>query len=254
MPLYETADDWYEAAVKRTQEINDLINNGSVSKNDALNLIQNLIQETSVLYKLEDLVEEELFKYKGIVFFLDNFYKDVKGKNLKEYGGFLAVGPSGTQYPRGYDPSQAVGGMYQGRRFDHNFDPFKDGPDPVPDRVHIEKIDQRVAGGMPLKKAIAARAKRVGMPYDEMKEIYNQYKGRHNQIKEFLGLTEEEISCRSDEGITVGLVDSFITNLRLFKDRDLSPQSVQEALLDVADDPDFKYFLKELKKAKEKAK
>jgi len=60
----------------------------------------------------------------------------------------------------------------------------------------------------------------------------------------------DETSCRSDEGITVGLVDSFITNLRLFKDRDLTSQSIQEALLDVADDPDFQYFLDALEDAK----
>ena len=67
-------------------------------------------------------------------------------------------------------------------------------------------------------------------------------------------IVEKEISCRSDEGITVGLVDSFITNLRLLKSRNLKPNSVQEALLDIGDDPDFDYFLEEIKKAKEKNK
>jgi len=32
----------------------------------------------------------------------------------------------------------------------------------------------------------------------------------------------------------------------------LKPNSVQEALLDIGDDPDFDYFLEEIKKAKEK--
>ena len=67
-------------------------------------------------------------------------------------------------------------------------------------------------------------------------------------------LNEKEISCRSDEGITIGLIDSFITNLRLFRGRSLASQDIQEALLDVADDPDFGYFLLALKNAKEKIK
>jgi len=71
------------------------------------------------------------------------------------------------------------------------------------------------------------------------------------RAKEFT-IKEETISCRSEEGITVGIIDSFITNLRLIKKRDLKPKSVQEALLDIGDDPDFDYFLEEIKKAKEK--
>ena len=63
-------------------------------------------------------------------------------------------------------------------------------------------------------------------------------------------LKEKEISCRSEEGITIGLIDSFITNLRLFKERDLSSPDIQEALLDVIDDPDFAYFLRALKKSR----
>ena len=174
---------------------------------------------------------------------------------MKEDPGFSAVGPSGTRYPMGANPDLNFSGMYQGKRFDHNYDLYGDNiPEPVPDRVHFKKIDQRVQGGMPLEQAVAARATRVGMSFEHMLQIYHQYKNLQEQMKKALNLTEEEISCRSDEGITVGLVDSFITNLRLFKDRDTSPQGVQEALLDVADDPDFEYFLSELKKAKEKSK
>lgn len=44
--------------------------------------------------------------------------------------------------------------------------------------------------------------------------------------------------CRSEEGITVGLVDALITILRVLVKRDLSPPAVQEALKDLADDED----------------
>ena len=56
-------------------------------------------------------------------------------------------------------------------------------------------------------------------------------------------LIKETVSCRSDEGITVGIVDSIITSLRLLKTRDLDPQLVQESLLDIGDDPDFDFLL-----------
>ncbi len=70
------------------------------------------------------------------------------------------------------------------------------------------------------------------------------------RAREFI-IIKEQISCRSEEGITIGIIDSFINGLRLFKDRDLKPKSVQEALLDIGDDPDFDYFLSEIEKIKQ---
>ncbi len=67
-------------------------------------------------------------------------------------------------------------------------------------------------------------------------------------------IKEKEVSCRSDEGVTVGIVDAIITSLRLLKNRDLKPQSIQEALLDIGDDPDFDYLLDAIKNAKETEK
>jgi len=69
---------------------------------------------------------------------------------------------------------------------------------------------------------------------------------------EIINEDEEQISCRSEEGITVGIIDSMITNLRLIKSRDLSPKSVQEALLDIGDDPDLEFLLDAIEKNKEK--
>lgn len=49
----------------------------------------------------------------------------------------------------------------------------------------------------------------------------------------------ETQSCRSEEGITVGLVDALISIMRILATRDLSPFDVQEALADFLEDPDF---------------
>lgn len=46
-------------------------------------------------------------------------------------------------------------------------------------------------------------------------------------------------SCRSEEGITVGLVDAVIGILRVLALRDMSPACVQEALADLFEDPDL---------------
>jgi hypothetical protein len=45
--------------------------------------------------------------------------------------------------------------------------------------------------------------------------------------------------CRSDDGITVGLIDSIITACRVLRKRDFAPLPVQEALKDLAADGDF---------------
>ena len=72
------------------------------------------------------------------------------------------------------------------------------------------------------------------------------------RARELIG--EKEVSCRSDEGVTVGIVDAIITSLRLLKNRDLKPQSIQEVLLDIGDDPDFSHLLNAIKNAKETEK
>lgn len=44
------------------------------------------------------------------------------------------------------------------------------------------------------------------------------------------------LDCRSEEGITVGLVDALITTARVLATRDLSLPAVREALADLRDD------------------
>lgn len=49
----------------------------------------------------------------------------------------------------------------------------------------------------------------------------------------------EPIDCRSEEGITVGLVDAIISIARILAKRDISPEAVKEALMDLAMDEDI---------------
>jgi hypothetical protein len=53
----------------------------------------------------------------------------------------------------------------------------------------------------------------------------------------------EPIDCRSEEGITEGLVDALIVVLRVLAKRDLSPENVQGALADLAEDEDLRTVL-----------
>ena len=52
--------------------------------------------------------------------------------------------------------------------------------------------------------------------------------------------------CRTEEGITVGLVDSIITICRVIKDRDLDLPEVKKALNDLYQDEDFNLFLNKI--------
>lgn len=51
--------------------------------------------------------------------------------------------------------------------------------------------------------------------------------------------TDTHTDCRSEEGITVGLVDAMLTIARVLVHRDLSPAAVKEALRDLAHDEDM---------------
>lgn len=52
-------------------------------------------------------------------------------------------------------------------------------------------------------------------------------------------LSEQTQDCRSEEGITVGLVDAVISVLRVLAPRDMSPGPAQAALADLLEDPDL---------------
>jgi len=59
--------------------------------------------------------------------------------------------------------------------------------------------------------------------------------------------TKNQIDCRSETGITIGLIDALITINRLLIDRDLTDTDVKEALKDLKADEDFNDLLLVLK-------
>ena len=56
-------------------------------------------------------------------------------------------------------------------------------------------------------------------------------------------MAESTTDCRSDVGVTVGLIDGLIAISRVLAHRDLSLPEVQEALADLADDEDLRKVL-----------
>ena len=52
-------------------------------------------------------------------------------------------------------------------------------------------------------------------------------------------MPEIHTDCRSEEGITVGLIDAVISVCRILRDRDFSSPAVSEALEDLRSDEDF---------------
>ena len=61
---------------------------------------------------------------------------------------------------------------------------------------------------------------------------------------------QNQIDCRSETGITIGLIDALITINRLLIDRDLTDTDVKEALKDLKADTDFKDLLLVLRNIK----
>jgi hypothetical protein len=53
----------------------------------------------------------------------------------------------------------------------------------------------------------------------------------------------ETIDCRSEAGVTMGLIDAMISIARIAAKRDLKNPAVQEALKDLAEDEDIKQVL-----------
>lgn len=49
------------------------------------------------------------------------------------------------------------------------------------------------------------------------------------------------IDCRSEEGVTIGLIDSLISISRILRHRDLNSYDIKEALRDLYEDEDAKY-------------
>ena len=54
---------------------------------------------------------------------------------------------------------------------------------------------------------------------------------------------EEIIDCRTELGITIGLIDSIITIGRILRKRNLTNYQIKEALKDLQSDEDINYLL-----------
>ncbi len=50
---------------------------------------------------------------------------------------------------------------------------------------------------------------------------------------------DQPIDCRSDAGVTIGLIDAIISIARIVAKRDLKNPGVEDALLDFLDDDDL---------------
>lgn len=57
-------------------------------------------------------------------------------------------------------------------------------------------------------------------------------------------LKEKEIdtNCREEIGITVGMIDGLIAQIRVLRDRDIDNEEVREVLKDLGDDEDFAWL------------
>lgn len=49
--------------------------------------------------------------------------------------------------------------------------------------------------------------------------------------------------CRTQDDITIGLIDGMIATYRILRDRDFSSHDVKEALKDLASDGDLEFIL-----------
>lgn len=64
-------------------------------------------------------------------------------------------------------------------------------------------------------------------------------------------MTSTHTDCRSETGITVGLIDALIAILRVLSSRDLTQADVVEALKDLSTDADFETLLSALSAAQQ---
>lgn len=85
------------------------------------------------------------------------------------------------------------------------------------------------------------------MKKSELKKTINEF---HKTIDKILNEGVSKTDCREETGITVGLIDSLITQVRILRKRDLDKKEIKEALLDLIADEDLEYILKYAKKQK----
>lgn len=91
--------------------------------------------------------------------------------------------------------------------------------------------------------------------YEKLVEIFNK-KYKADDFEQKTGLDGKQLifdldkntidnhtDCRSDVGITTGLIDAMISICRILKERDMTPIEVKEALKDFQSDEDLNFIL-----------
>ena len=56
-------------------------------------------------------------------------------------------------------------------------------------------------------------------------------------------MIDTHTDCKSEEGITVGLIDAVITISRIIKLRTIDTPAIDNALIDLSTDEDFNYLI-----------
>ncbi len=92
------------------------------------------------------------------------------------------------------------------------------------------------------RKALEKAGFKVGTVQEFLGLSDSETKAIEDKLK-FGDLGQSSTDCRSEEGITVGLIDSLISIARVLAHRDLTPNSVVEALKDLAQDEDMKTIM-----------
>ena len=70
------------------------------------------------------------------------------------------------------------------------------------------------------------------------------------KLKHIKVLENITTDCREETGITVGLLDGLIAQMRIIRHRDLSSKEITEVFKDLADDEDFEWLYQQVQKQK----
>ncbi len=73
----ESSEDWWDEAGRRLGEIIDDCRDGNIDKSKTVELLNDLMIETSMIIKLEDPIKDELFQYQGIAHWIKNVIDDI---------------------------------------------------------------------------------------------------------------------------------------------------------------------------------
>ena len=123
----------------------------------------------------------------------------------------------------------------------------------IPWAIHLEAYDAYVKRWSKQTALIDLKGRncRGGFHVDELDTLVPGWRDRVSyvakleaRIAEFEAMTgDHSIDCRSEVGVTIGLIDMMITAARVLASRDLSDANVIEALKDIRSDEDVRVVL-----------